>query len=191
MKKTLIIAGAVAALVVPGSAAAQTDTPSAKQLALQACKEERAAVGKTVFRQTHGTTTKQKQNGQNALRNCVRHRLGEAVAAKSEAQSSCREERGTTPESIAAFNEKYGTNKNKKNAFGKCVSAAAKAQLEEATDDRVNASEQCREERGTTEESKAAFREKYGTNENKRNAFGKCVSALAKAQQDDEPQATT
>jgi hypothetical protein len=31
----------------------------------------------------------------------------------------------------AAFKEKYGTNKNKKNAFGKCVSATAKADDDE------------------------------------------------------------
>ena len=29
----------------------------------------------------------------------------------------------------------------------------------------------------------SAFREKYGTNKNKRNAFGKCVSKQAKALQ--------
>ena len=33
----------------------------------------------------------------------------------------------------------------------------------------------------------AAFKAKYGTNKNKSNAFGKCVSAQAKAQQDDAP----
>ncbi len=189
MKKTLIIAGAIAALAAPSSALAQDETPSAKQLAQQACKEERAAVGKATFRATYGTATKKKQKGQNAHRNCVRQRTGEAAAAKSSAQSSCREERGTTTESRAAFNEKYGTNKNKKNAYGKCVSAQAGDELAEETADRVNASEQCKEERGTTDESKDAFREKYGTNKNKKNAFGKCVSAIAKAQQDDQPEA--
>ena len=46
--------------------------------------------------------------------------------------------------------------------------------------DRQNAAQECREERGTTETSRAAFRDFYGTNENGRNAFGKCVSRRAK-----------
>ena len=41
-----------------------------------------------------------------------------------------------------------------------------------------NAAKKCKAERGTTEQSIAAFKEKYGTNANKANAFGKCVSKL-------------
>ena len=47
-------------------------------------------------------------------------------AAESGAEKACRAERGTTEASQAAFTQKYGTNKNKKNAFGKCVSKHAK-----------------------------------------------------------------
>ena len=39
-------------------------------------------------------------------------------------------ERGTTADTILAFKNKYGTNKNKANAFGKCVSQLAKAKSE-------------------------------------------------------------
>jgi hypothetical protein len=47
--------------------------------------------------------------------------------------------------------------------------------------DKSNAAKECRLERGTTKETKAAFAEKYGTNKNKKkkNAFGKCVSSKA------------
>jgi hypothetical protein len=38
------------------------------------------------------------------------------------AAKACKAERGTTAALIEAFDKKYGTNKNKKNAFGKCVS---------------------------------------------------------------------
>jgi hypothetical protein len=41
------------------------------------------------------------------------------------AAKACKAERATDP---AAFKAKYGTNKRKSNAFGKCVSATAKAQ---------------------------------------------------------------
>lgn len=54
-------------------------------------------------------------------------------------------------------------------------SAAAPGQSAEQ-----NAAKKCKAERGTTAESIAAFKTKYGTNANKANAFGKCVSTLAK-----------
>jgi uncharacterized membrane protein YdfJ with MMPL/SSD domain len=103
-------------------------------------------------------------------------------AAQSDGEKACRAERGTTAASIAAFAEKYGTNKNKKNAFGKCVSSKSKDEEDEANEDEnnTNASKTCKAERGTTAASIAAFAEKYGTNENKKNAFGKCVSKHAK-----------
>ena len=44
----------------------------------------------------------------------------------------------------------------------------------------VNAAKACKTERKA---DPAAFRAKYGTSKNKRNAFGKCVAKLAKAQQ--------
>ena len=43
-------------------------------------------------------------------------------------------------------------------------------------DERHNAAELCRAERSA---DAAAFKEKYGTNHNKANAFGKCVSKTA------------
>ena len=42
------------------------------------------------------------------------------------AAKACKAERGTTAQSIEAFKNKYGTNKNKANAFGKCVSGKSK-----------------------------------------------------------------
>ena len=44
-----------------------------------------------------------------------------------------------------------------------------------------NAARQCKAERGVTAESTNAFRIKYGTNANGRNAFGRCVSIRARA----------
>jgi hypothetical protein len=106
-----------------------------------------------------------------------------------------------------SFKQTYGTNKNRSNAFGKCVSKNAKtvdeihstavqqckaagtkplgtcvsstehqAQVDQQ-DAIVNAAKQCRTERAADSD---AFRQKYGTNHNKRNAFGKCVSKHVK-----------
>jgi hypothetical protein len=111
-------------------------------------------------------------------------------AAETRAEKACRAERGTTAQTNAAFTETYGTNKNKKNAFGKCVSSKSKGDDDEDEDevdedknekkDKVNASKTCNAERGTTAASTTAFTETYGTNKNKKNAFGKCVSKHAK-----------
>ena len=100
-------------------------------------------------------------------------------SAAQNAAKQCKAERGTTAQSVAAFNEKYGTNKNKANALGKCVSAQVKKAEEQEAEE--NAATTCRAERGTTEQSIAAFKDKYGTNANKANAFGKCVSKLMSA----------
>jgi hypothetical protein len=105
-----------------------------------------------------------------------------AQADESRAEKACSTERGTTVQSKEAFTEKYGTNRNKKNAFGKCVSSKSKGEddEDEADGEKTNASKKCKTERGTTASGIAAFNEKYGTNKNKKNAFGKCVSKNAK-----------
>jgi hypothetical protein len=101
-------------------------------------------------------------------------------ADQQNAAKECRFERGTTAATREAFAQKYGTNHNHKNAFGKCVSAKARDEAQERTDAEANAPQACRDERGTTDETRAAFAQKYGTNRNGKNAFGKCVSAKAK-----------
>ena len=107
----------------------------------------------------------------------------QGASQSNNAAKLCKAERGTTSASREAFANKYGTNGNKRNAFGKCVSQKAKQkakerdEAEQATADAANA---CRAERGTTSASREAFADKYGTNANKRNAFGKCVSQKAK-----------
>ena len=45
---------------------------------------------------------------------------------KANPARTCKAERATV--GLAAFNERYGTNANKRNAFGKCVSQHAKEQ---------------------------------------------------------------
>jgi hypothetical protein len=97
-------------------------------------------------------------------------------SAEKNAAKKCKAERALDP---AAFKTRYGTNANKANAFGKCVSGKVKkaeesAETEEA---RENAAKKCKAERASNPE---AFKNTYGTNANKANAFGKCVSKHAK-----------
>jgi hypothetical protein len=73
-----------------------------------------------------------------------------------------------------AFKLLYGTNANRSNAFGKCVSKLARQNAQ----NRTNAAAQCNTERSA---DAGAFAAKYGKGPKHMNAFGNCVSGLAKA----------
>jgi hypothetical protein len=74
----------------------------------------------------------------------------------------------------ATFKQTYGTNANKANAWGKCVSGKAKA----AGTANQNAAAQCKAEQSA---DAAKFATTYGTNKNGKNAMGKCVSGKVHA----------
>jgi hypothetical protein len=97
---------------------------------------------------------------------------------RANAAKECRAERGGTDATREAFRVKYGTNKNKRNAFGKCVSRRAHDEEQEGEAAQRNASKECKAERA--ELGNEAFAAKYGTGKSKRNAHGKCVSAKAR-----------
>jgi hypothetical protein len=110
-----------------------------------------------------------------------------STAAKNAAMA-CKVERAdanfATGHSGKSFAEWYGKNENDKNAFGKCVSSKAKDTAEEQQQATINAAKKCKAERADTNFASGhggkSFAEWYGTNTNKKNAFGKCVSKLAK-----------
>jgi hypothetical protein len=179
MKTITVAIGLIAALALPAGAVAKP-TNEDERAAQADCKTER---GKTSATRELFKTTYRSMSG------CVRTKAAEEEAereqAKSNAAKACKAERETL--GAQAFADKYGTNKNKKNAFGKCVSTTAKqlkaemdAEDQQQAEELKNAAKQCAAERRMNEE---AFAEKYGTNRNNRNAFGKCVSATAKAAQ--------
>ena len=105
------------------------------------------------------------------------------TADRANAAQECRAERGSTDVTREAFRAKYGTNKRGRNAFGKCASAKGKAKEQadqqdaEKTRERKGAAKECAAER--SESGREPFSAKYGTNRNKRNSFGKCVSQKA------------
>ena len=115
-----------------------------------------------------------------------------AAAAQSQssdgnAAKACKAERASL--GVEAFNKKYGTNHNLKNAFGKCVSGKSKGKKDdkdekdekdedEKDEDSGAAAKACKAERASI--GVDAFAKKYGTNHNLKNAFGKCVSGKSK-----------
>jgi hypothetical protein len=96
--------------------------------------------------------------------------------ADKNAAKKCKAMRKNDPTGFAAL---YGA---RPNAYGKCVSAVAKkAEAEEdAAEAEENAAKKCKRERDTL--GLVKFKEKYApvNHPNGANAFGKCVSKLAK-----------
>jgi hypothetical protein len=82
------------------------------------------------------------------------------------------------------FKTAYGTNADKSNAFGKCVSKKARGREKS----HANAVSACRAEQADTAFAAShggkTFDQFYGTGKNGSNAFGKCVSSKAKESND-------
>jgi len=161
--------------VALAAAAADKPAPTPADLARDACKTEKHEMGTKVFKLTYAAKSASK-----ARAACIAKAQPAAAAEQKNAAQTCKAERDVDP---AAFAAKYGNNANQKNALGKCVSGKTQEATEEATEDRVDAASTCKTERDA---GPAAFKEKYGTNKNKKNAFGKCVSATAKADDDEQ-----
>jgi hypothetical protein len=185
--KTLSTAMMLAAvLLVPASAAAKPDHAD-KRAAIQQCKAER---GKS--KATHRAFKAKYHSFNRCVRQNAAEEHAERQAALKNAAKQCKAERAD-PNFAAThdgktFDQFYGTNKNGKNAYGKCVSTKAhelKAaeDAEDAQDVKAfkNAAKECESERGddnfAAEHGGKTFDEFYGTNRNNRNAFGKCVSS--------------
>ena len=176
--KTLVTVTLIGALALSATALADPSAPSSPSASKQ-CRTERSAMGVELFRQTYGTN----HNKRNAFGKCVSKREQATTdatrEAKQNASQQCTAEESADP---AAFKAKYGTGKHGANAHGKCVSQTAKAKAAEVVKGEVkadvHAAKTCKAERKA---DPAAFKAKYGTNKNKRNAFGKCVSTQAKA----------
>jgi hypothetical protein len=99
----------------------------------------------------------------------------------SESESRCSDERRADRQ---AFALKYGTNHNHRNAWGRCVSSKSRSHDHADWQAWVSAAKACRTE---YKADRQAFVDKYGTNHNRRNAFGKCVSQKAHEQQASQP----
>jgi hypothetical protein len=168
--RKLIFLPLLAALIVPAWATAGSPSAGDRTNAAKQCATERQQMGTDAFKQLYGTNA----NKSNAFGKCVSQLAKQNQQDRSNAAAQCRSERSADP---AAFAAKYGTGKNHKNAFGKCVSSKAKTTEAKQLHATVNAAKQCRTEQ---QADPAAFKDKYGTNANKSNAFGKCVSGKVK-----------
>jgi hypothetical protein len=168
MKKALIGLMALALVAaVPAMAGAHPGKRHDVKNAARYCKSLRDQLGVDTFRQTYG--------GKHAFGKCVSQRVHELRAARRDARQACKAELGA-----AKLRHEGSVNRG---AFSKCVRAKFRATTSDDDDDVVNAAKECDTERDADE---AAFTEKYGTNHNKRNAFGKCVSSKTDDEDENE-----
>jgi hypothetical protein len=181
--KVMVFVAILAGLILPATAFSEDAAGQDRQNAARACSALRTSMGLDLFRQTYGTAA---SNRRNAFGKCVSQWTRSEQQNRQSARSQCAAEQADA--SFAAthdgksFAQFYGTGPKGANAFGRCVSSKAKLASAEERQDTVNAARQCKSERRTM--GVPAFRARYGKNANDRNAFGKCVSALAKAQND-------
>ena len=187
MRKILTALTVGAALVIPATAVADAPTTTDKKNAAQECKDLlRKAGTKQNLASTLGLTVN--RNASNAYGKCVsklaREEAAERQAAKSNAAKQCKAEQAdanfAATHDNKTFAQYYGA-RNDSSAYGKCVSTKAranKADADKADENRENAAQACRREQKA---DSAKFAQDYGT---AKNAFGKCVSRKAQAQND-------
>jgi hypothetical protein len=205
MKKILTVVCATGmAAAVAGTAVADTPTSTETSNAAKYCKALRTSSGSPeAFASAVQTVVGAKKvTVKNAYGKCVSHQAKNNAKddgqAHSNAAKDCKAEKAQSDSDFAAahggktFAQQYGSGKNGKNAYGKCVSQKAhenKAEDAQANKDEVNAAKQCKAEKAQSDSDFGAshggktFAQQYGTNKNGKNAFGKCVSSKAKAQE--------
>ena len=130
----------------------------------QTCSAQRAQVGASTFlmlyRQSHRT----------AAAVCLSQVAKAQLANELSAATSCRSEQADANFAAAhggkTFGQYYGTNANRSNAFGKCVSSKASATSNAQSQATIAAAKSCRTE---YDAGATAFNQKYGS-------FTTCVS---------------
>src|SRR3982751_1378501 len=121
--KRMFFCSASVALSAPVAALAAD--PGAVTAPGQACKTEQQAMGADAFKALYGTNA----DKSNAFGKCVAKKAGQRAQSASNAAAQCRAEQADATFAAGhggkTFDQFYGTGKNGKNAFGKCVASTA------------------------------------------------------------------
>ena len=174
MKRFTMFLVAMAALTVPAVASAAV-SPADFKNAAKFCKALRAEMGADAFKQAYGTN----HNKRNAFGKCVSKEARKLDKIHAQAVKECR----VTTQSVRPENTP-GKGDDKR-ALRDCVKQKVRELKAEHGDAIESAAKECRTERTA---DPVAFRDKYGTNENKSNAFGKCVSSTVRHNEESQPQ---
>ena len=178
MKRIMVIA-VLAFAVAPVAASVAAGGPNATTNASASCTALKTKMGATTFAQAYTSfgacvsalTSVEQQNIASAEAQCTAEQNDAGFAAAHANKT---------------FAQFYGTGKDGKDAFNKCVSAKTQASSKAEQLARTNPSRTCNTLR--TRLGASTFTLAYG---NARNAFGKCVSRTASAQTQNENNAAT
>ena len=182
MKLKALFAALAVAAILPVAALADPASPSDKANGARACQALKTSMGEATFKSTYGTNA----DKSNAFGKCVVQWTQKEHQNRHAAETACKAEQADTGFAAAhggkSFAQFYGVGPQGANALNRCIQA--KRAAESAADKQAveNAARKCKAERKSMGD--AAFKTAYGTNADKSNAFGKCVSKYAKAQQD-------
>jgi hypothetical protein len=178
MKLKFLTIGLVAVVLVPAAALADTVTPADKANGARTCQALRTSLTEATFKATYGTNA----DKSNAFGKCVSKWTRAEHQNRLEAEAACKAEQADAGFAAAhggkTFDQFYGAGKKAANALQHCVQLKRQAASVAERQATVNAARSCKAERKSL--GTEAFVSKYGT---KANAFGKCVSKLAQAQQ--------
>ena len=164
-----------AAAVLPAAALADPAGASDKANGARACQALKTSLGAT-FNTTYGTNA----DRSNAMGKCVSAWTQTAHQKRHAAATACAAEQAdanfATSHGGKTFAQFYGVGKNGANALQRCVQSKLRAALAAQQQATTRAAKTCKAQRAANQ---AAFTATYGTGA---NAFGKCVSKLARSQ---------
>ena len=171
-----VLAAFAVAMVLPVAAMAEDASPSDKLNGSRACQALKTSLGAN-FAATYGTNA----DKSNAFGKCVSQWTQTEHKNRVAAQTECKAEQAD-PNFAASHDGKtfaqfYGVGKNGANALNRCVQSKRAAESAEQQEKVENAARKCKAERKSL--GAEPFKTKYGGTS---NAFGKCVSKLARAQ---------
>jgi hypothetical protein len=182
MKLKALFAALAVAAILPVAALADEASPSDKANGARSCQALKTSMGDATFKATYGTNA----DKSNAFGKCVSAWTQKEHQNRHAAATACKAEQADAGFAAAhegkTFAQFYGSGKQGANALNRCIQAQRAAESAEDKQAVANAARKCKAERKTMGD--AAFKAAYGTNADKSNAFGKCVSKLAAAQQD-------
>ena len=180
MKLKALFAALAVAAILPVAALADPASASDKANGARACQALQAptGLGEATFKSTYGTNA----DKSNAMGKCVSAWTQTAHQNRHAAETACKAEQAdatfATTHGGKTFAQYYGGGKSAVSALNRCIQSKQAAANAADKADVVRAAKACKAERKLGD---AAFKAKYGTNADKSNAFGKCVSKLASA----------
>ena len=196
MLKLGLVTTAVALTLAPTAVAGGPSENANERAMVKTCMNLKAQMGARNFKAVFAPAA---QNPRAVLRSCARKEAAAVQLARVNAAQTCKTWKSDaaafaaamvgTPNAGKTFAQVFGTGAN---AYGKCVSTVARAQNQARRAALVNAAHTCRAWKndpaaftaamvGTPNAGKT-FAQVFGEG---RNAYGKCVSSVAKAQNDD------